>query len=496
MSPPEQVEAPWQRLDPRMLLVHPIREVLRFLPALFGLFVAGSATGGLDLRWQVLGIGVPVAVGLLRYLTTSFRITGSLVELQRGLLNRHVLSTRVERVRTVDVTAPPIHRLLGLTTVRIGTGTASTKDEDRIDLDGLPADRARELRTALLRLTPDPQTPHPHSPDTPVVRLDPTWSRFAPLTSSGFALAAAAVGVASQVVEGLGLFGGIRFDEWNDGLDLPWWALLPTVLALAATISALAIAAYLVTNWGFTLSRDHAGSWHLHRGLVTTRETSLDGERVTGVVVGEPLGLRLAGGARLSAIVTGLGRGQSGSSVLVPPAPRAVIDKVAGRVLGDPCPVAGVLTGHGRRARARRYTRAGGPVGVVATSAGVWVATGGSPWVWVPVALLAAGAAALAEDRARALGHALTQRHIVVRSGSLYRQRQSVTTESVIGWGFRATWFQRRAGLATLVAAIAGGSQSVTALDVPERRAVEVAASAVPGLLDQFLIPAPAPGEG
>ena len=25
-------DAEWQRLDPRMLLVHPIREVIRFLP--------------------------------------------------------------------------------------------------------------------------------------------------------------------------------------------------------------------------------------------------------------------------------------------------------------------------------------------------------------------------------------------------------------------------------------------------------------------------------
>ena len=37
-------ETHWQRLDPRMLLVHPIREVMRFLPALIGLFVAGAAT--------------------------------------------------------------------------------------------------------------------------------------------------------------------------------------------------------------------------------------------------------------------------------------------------------------------------------------------------------------------------------------------------------------------------------------------------------------------
>ena len=67
-------DAEWQRLDPRMLLVYPLRELLRFLPALIGLVVAGSASGGMQVRWQLLGIGIPVALGLLRYVTTSFRV--------------------------------------------------------------------------------------------------------------------------------------------------------------------------------------------------------------------------------------------------------------------------------------------------------------------------------------------------------------------------------------------------------------------------------------
>ena len=35
----------WQRLDPRMLLVHPVRELIRFLPAVIGVFLAGTASG-------------------------------------------------------------------------------------------------------------------------------------------------------------------------------------------------------------------------------------------------------------------------------------------------------------------------------------------------------------------------------------------------------------------------------------------------------------------
>ena len=95
----------WQRLDRLMLLVHPIRELIRFLPVLLGLLLAGSRSGGNEWWWNVLGIGVPIALGVARYLTTSFRIFEGRVELRRGLLNKHVLSTPIDRVRTVDVSA-------------------------------------------------------------------------------------------------------------------------------------------------------------------------------------------------------------------------------------------------------------------------------------------------------------------------------------------------------------------------------------------------------
>ena len=103
----------WQRLDPRMLLVHPVRDLGRFLPALIGVLVFGRSTdwGG---WWGLVAVGVPVLLGLGRYLTTSYRITASRVEVRHGLVNKRVLSASLDRVRTVDVTASPIHRLLGL----------------------------------------------------------------------------------------------------------------------------------------------------------------------------------------------------------------------------------------------------------------------------------------------------------------------------------------------------------------------------------------------
>ena len=97
-------EVPWQRVDPRMLLVYPVRELVRFLPVLIGVFVAGTASGRTD-WWHGLGVAIPMALGVLRYFTTFFRITEARVELRRGLVNRHHLSTSLDRVRTVDITA-------------------------------------------------------------------------------------------------------------------------------------------------------------------------------------------------------------------------------------------------------------------------------------------------------------------------------------------------------------------------------------------------------
>jgi putative membrane protein len=477
-------DAEWQRLDPRMLLVHPIRELVRYLPVLVVFVVARTASGGES--WQLIGVAFPIGLGILRYLTTRFRITGGRIELQRGLLNRHVLSTPVDRVRTVDLTSSPIHRLLGLTKVRIGTGTASTSDEDRVDLDGLPLERARALREELLRTSTADDEVGAASAELAVVTFDPAWVRFAPLTGSGVVIGAAALGATSQLLQSVGFWE--RFDP--DNLAVPGVSLAVLVpllvLAVLLVISLLSIGGYVVTNWGFRLTRSRsAATWHLTRGLFTTRETTLDDDRLAGVNLTEPIGLRAARGARLSAIVTGLDRRQQGSSTLVPPGPRTVAERVAREVLDTPEPVDTPLIGHGPRAARRRWTRALVPAVVAAGGCVLAVVLGGPAWLLAGLVLLPL-AALLALDRIRSLGHALVAGYLVSRSGSLVRRRRILEVQHVIGWNLSSTWFQRRAGLTTLVATTAGGSQTVPVLDVPEDEAVRVAHAALPDLVAQF----------
>ncbi|WP_126688246.1 PH domain-containing protein [Nocardioides ferulae] len=488
-------EHDWQRLDPRMLLVHPVLEVVKFLPVLLGVLVAGTATG--TLTWELFGLGFPVALGLLRYLTTSFRIADGRVELKRGLLNRSTLSARLDRVRTVDLSASLVHRLLGLQTLRIGTGSTSTDEDDRLDLDGLPTERALRLRGELLRAGAGHAEPSaagpgvgtaagPVSAPPPALTLDLGWVRYAPLTGTGAVVFAGLLGAVGQVVSSVG---EVRVDTTRieSGPGLPG-ALLVAALGVGVLVVyvAFSVAGYLVANWGFALRRE-AGSWHVRRGLLTTRETSIDEERVAGVTLTEPWPLRLAGAARVSAIVTGLATA-SNSAALAPPAPRVVAQRVGSLVLGSAEPLVGGLVAHGPVARQRRWFRALAPALLVVGAASLAVPLLDAPG-WVPlVALLALPVGvALAVDRTRSLGHAVVGDTLVARSGSLLRRREALGVEHVIGWNLRATWFQRRGGLTSLSATTAGGRQSVTVLDVPDDEAVRVASDAVPGLVEQFL---------
>ncbi len=480
----------WQRLDRRMLLVHPVREVVRFLPVVVGVVAFGSASsGGLAMRWELLGVLVPVALGVLRWLTTSYRVHEGRVELRRGLLQRHLLAARLDRVRTVDTTASLVQRVLDLATVRIGTGAS----EQDLDLDGLRAGHARELRAQLLResaAAPTPQEPGaepgtepgaepaPAPPSHPVLRLDPAWSRYAPLTSTGLAIAGAMLAALTQLP--------LRLDAGDLAVAGVAVAAL-VLLVLVVAVSLLAVGGYLVTNWGLTLTHEH-GSWHLRRGLTTTRETSVDDARLAGVSLAQPVNLRLAGAARLTSIVTGLaGEGQT-QMELVPPAPRRVVEGVAGLVLGDPAPASAPLRAHGPAAVRRRWVRAMVPALALALLAAVLVArTDLGAWLLVVTVLAPLAGALLALDRSRTLGHALMGGRLVARSGSLTCRRDVLGVEHVIGWNLQDSWFQRRAGLTTLVATTAGGRQQVVVPDVPEERALEVAATASPALLAQFL---------
>jgi putative membrane protein len=502
----------WRRLDRRMLLIHPIQEIPRALPALFAVFVAGSNSGR-GLLWIAVGLAITLGLAVSRWFTTRYRIAEDRVEVATGLFRRRVRAVSRDRIRTVDVTARAMHRLLGLTRVEIGTGRSDREEGGGVRLDGLPAAEAAALRAELLHRRPSPEAPaaaHAGSdepveapaepPETELARLDSSWIRYAPFTLSGVV----SIGIVAGFV--LNLLNEAGFDVGDSGAvhDVADSLGHAPVVLIAIALVALAIVAVVVAStvgyalsfWDFRLTRHAGGTLHVTRGLITTRATTIEERRLHGAEISEPLLLRAVGGARLIAIATGLrvGRGaERGGSLLVPPAPRSEVERVAADVIGTAEPMACPLVAHGPRARTRRHTRALGVWALLAVALAIGHWAIGGPWWLLLVAVVALPvAAALAADRYRNLGHAVAGRRLVARSGSLVRRRCVVGAEGIIGWNLERSFFQRRVGLATLTATTAAGHQHYDVQDVEVAEALRVAEELLPGLVEPFLEREPA----
>ncbi len=150
-------DLPWRRLATGMLLVEPARELIKFIPLLIALIFAGRA-GESGPPWGLIGTAAVIALGISRWLTTRYRITPTVIEVRKGLLQRKHLTVPRDRVRTVDVSAHPLQRVLGLVKVQIGTGT-SHHGAELLALDGLRASSATSLRAELLHHAKDSASP-------------------------------------------------------------------------------------------------------------------------------------------------------------------------------------------------------------------------------------------------------------------------------------------------------------------------------------------------
>lgn len=585
----EESGVPWSRLDPRMLLVHPMRELIRFLPIILIGLIAGAASGH-EPWWTYAASGLGIVVGIGQYLTTSYRITETHVQVRRGILNRKLLSAPRERIRSVDVDSTVLHRIFGLSVVKVGTGVSrgrnelefnalATKDVPALrrellshvgaavtgsggdaalrgagaglrgagaipdgagagldgvgagldgvgagldgagaSLDGtdaslegagagpvratrgtIPAAAGVGARAASRVGTGVPgelgdrgaidggaidggaidrgaiygSAIYGDQPRQNISHWRPGWVRFAPFTLSG---------VASIFVVVAFLF---QIQFFDDGMltRLPVYSttlhrvsrlpLAETVawglVVLIVVASVVAIVRYALSYGRFTIGRIDDYSLHISHGLLRIRQVTLDERRLRGISLSEPLSLRAVRGATTHAIMTGLGRERGGVALLSPPGPAADALSIAAEVLGTDEPLTCELATHGPRATRRRYTRALLGVLVLAAIA-LWFEFTGvvTLAVWWAFAGIVPAAGYLAYDRSRRLGHALIDGWLVTRSGSLNEKRSILAVGGIIGWTVRRSYFQRRAGLATLIATTAAGRHKYEILDLPE----------------------------
>jgi putative membrane protein len=525
----EQPDVSWLRLSPRSLVVRPVIDLVRLLPVLLGVLYLRSR-GGSASYWGLGFAALAIVSSIVRWFTTRYRVTEERVYLRRGLLNQKILSVARDRVRSVDLSAHLLYRLLGLSRVSIGTGRNDRRDGESFRLDALTRTDAEALRArllawptaagAVLRAAGDAgrvtagsatagsatagkaaamapgQAASPAAGETEIARLRPGWIRFAPLTLTGMVIIGVLLGVLLQFNDAaqvnLAASGPVR----RLGGDLGGLPLAGRIAAVAVAVLlclvVISTAGYVALFWNFRLTRLPGGTLRVTRGLLSTRATTIDAQRLRGIEISEPLLLRAAGGARCIAITTGLrvGHGaERGGSLILPPAPLAAVRATATGVLGAPGDlVTSALVRHGPRARLRRYTRGvGGGTLIVAAVITASVAGHGPAWIWLVSLALLPLAALLAADRYRSLGHALAGGWLVARTGSLLRRRGILSAEGIIGWRIHQSWFQRRQGLVTLTATTAAGRQHYDVRDVPVADALAVAAAATPDLVGPLL---------
>ncbi|PRC44244.1 hypothetical protein C6A85_000000101220, partial [Mycobacterium sp. ITM-2017-0098] len=445
----------------------------RQIPVLIGSLVLGSATG--NPIWTLVGVGLVIAYGLARWFTTAYRIGADDVQLRSGVLQRNVLSVPRSRIRSVSTDARLLHRLLGLTVLQVSTGQEA-KADNAFELDAVPSAEVARLRAILLA---DSLAPADVGDQTRVLaRWRPSWLRYSPLTFTGPAMIVAALGVVSQT----GVLAALRdsrlFRAGEDAAeDLGTVGVVAAAAVVVVIVSvALSVAQSLLTYGNLVLRRD-SEALHLSHGLLRVREHTFDMRRLRGGTLREPLLVRLFGGARLDAVMTGV-TGEGEASLLLPPCPRDTAETVLIELIQRPDAVNGTLTTHGAVATRRRWTRAMVLPAVVAVGLVAWPGVPG--WTWVVAAVLTAFCAFLAYDRARSLGHRVGDGWLVARAGSLQRRRDCVAAAGIVGWTVRQTLFQRRAGVATLVAATAAGVKHYELIDVPADIAWSVAATTSP----------------
>lgn len=532
----------WEQMSAKKLVVGPLQAlgglVIPFAAALFGAAQAGTSWFSV----AVVGFAVLAAViGLVPWWTDRFRVTDTQFQFRKGLFERKTITVSLDRVRSVELEAKLLHRIVRLRTVQVGTGV----DDERIELNALDTFRAEQLRRHLLQgrardgaavvdavtpasttppaaavlppaygsgaygpdamARPTPEEPVPEEPTGVVAQprelaprerllaqIDWRWLRFAPVDLTRLAFIATAAGVIFQA-----LGDNLVPDAVWEGVDssvrqaMEWSiAVLVIVSVLSLTVLWILVAVLgYVLQWAGLKLTSSDGSLHLTHGLLNVRSISVEEKRIRGVRVTEPMLLRPLGGANLATLATGVDGG--GVTRILPQAPLDVVRSVGEQVLdvdpGDAL-LTRRLTEHGPVAR-RRYHLMGQGDSITLLLLG-WLAhslvlhhSSWEPelgWFLTPGVAWIFLAPVLAELTYAHLGHRLTPTHLVVGGGTTTRSRTVLEVDGVIGWVVKQTWFQKRLGLCTLVATTAAGKESLTLPDVRHDVAMALMAAATP----------------
>jgi putative membrane protein len=488
-------EIQWRRLSVRVVYVDLTRVLVALVPGYLGAVVFND--GG---PFWPLVIGSCAGVlgafaDFRRWVTTRYRVTPDRVEMRSGWMVKRHRSVGRDLIRSVDSTAKTRHRLFRLRVVHIGSGQAGTS----FALDALDQGHAEHLRRQLVtRAGPVPITdpgdgPEPEA-ETVIARLRWEWL---PLNI---------VSLWAPFVVALPLFGLYWFlrpfgvdllDVARDllpwqSLGLFWSVVLCAAVAFPIGVAGLA-GTFLLENWNLVLARVGTAphtALVTRRGLLNTRTTQRNDERLRGLSFKEPLIWRWLRLAEISVLTTGLGQSGGGSTgAILPRIKVAEARELAADVLPDGHrPMEAELLRHPRGALIRRLGWATYGPALVSGALLLFVLSGALPrWVWpLPLALVPV-TLALAVAAYRALGHAWAEPYLVIRRGAMNRHTVALQERAVIGWTLRQSILQRWGGRMTAGVSTAAGERHYQAPDAGVDQALAFIAAATPLLASRML---------
>lgn len=226
------------------------------------------------------------------------------------------------------------------------------------------------------------------------------------------------------------------------------------------------------------------------QGLFTTREVNRDETRIRGFHISQPLFWRWMGVTDTLVITTGLSLwSMTQPAAILPRVPLALAREVTADIMApEASPFDAPLTKHPSAALRRRLwwatviTLIVGAILVVLIIQEVIALE--MLWAILGFWLFALAGAFVAY---RALGHTITGKYLVVRSGLLNRSTVALKTEATSTIVIRESLFQRRLGLQTVSAMTAAGYGGYDAPDLARQDSLEFATQAAPGFLDEFL---------
>ncbi|HLS15379.1 MAG TPA: PH domain-containing protein [Beutenbergiaceae bacterium] len=491
---PDNLEMPWQRLNPRIVLAALLRALVRLVPAALGWLLFNTDN---DIaRYTVYALAALAVLSplnqALTYLKVRYRLLGNELQHTTGLLVRKSHRVPVHRIRAVDITAPLSSRLLGLVVLQVGTGGNSYTGDGTVALPGLPRAVALQMRSALLRAAGPEVTssidPHLEDGDADIVQhLQWRWIVYSML---GGWLIGGPLTVIGSVFGMVSLVGGEGWvgERLSGFIDrVPWGAWAGATLVLAVVIGAVAGAVVFAEAWwGYRLVRESGDRFQATRGLLTTRSFTADQERLRGVTVSQSPAMRLLRGARITPVMTGvtLQQTMTETAALAPTTTRDVAIRLANTLLGRPVlddtvgSPWGSLIAHPRAARRRAIARYLIAIAVLAALVGTGVTARWWPagLLTIPALLVPLGVIAGA-GYYRALGHLLQEEYLYLRRGFFSRRTDVLQVRGINGAHVSQSLIQRMLGLASITVTTAAGEQGYTGMDLALPDATALAAA-------------------